>query len=939
MAKKGRVYDDRTGKEPLIDYIRNEEGVSNDSNAKSSSSNTSSSGSNSGSSGNHSFYNTGAANGIKRTGSNTSANSDVSDEKEVIDGSGGGKGDRGERKQRAGSFYNPTKKGKKHKLLAKLKKNKSVVGLVAGGSAGLVPILIIIFLFIASQLIPNVGQIILDTQFARVNRQFIENNKMIDSEDVALNSIEDEAENTAVQNSFKDTTDGLITKFNSLTPNGVLRNLNNTGDMTYNTTPSRFTKRPIVRSITIGDETIDVQPTGIKASFNKLFHPIDTFKGQVADAQRFSAGVKSSLDDSTGIIIRGAVENALRGKLGVGLSAYIASKFLNKDPVDSDLVLATEAQNTISPPTVPPQSLVKAEDTADAEGEAQLQSDLQNPVALKNIVENTDGVDTAANTAENSTINSALGGILAKTSIAYAIALPVCLIYDGSLVSPNAGQNIDTQDDQIQRSFYYLESAADQQKDGTNVNAEAVGAMNRKVGNFAQSNPYLRSSGLPVDSGSTFTSPQAGAGGQYSILNSLFPSAIAGFLNSWAPRLCGFLTNPVTAVAFLLVQAFIEALIAIPTDGAGAAGATSGADALVAALDGTADGVASSLTTDTISQVVNGTIKNFSGKLGEMITGVFSKQGIKQIVGITGLTMLAKMEVLKSTAETYNGLSEGTDWVNQADAGGNLNANETCRIEFDCAPLSNDQVVYNNAQDNQYLAEQNNSKSIFQRYFATGNAFSLVSRVGMTVDSDFTKNNISKMFSSIVSDLNPAKFGSSILSLFSKVTPAHAAVAPADVADIQDYGIVQYGYTAQEQALVDPTTGPTANTASYQPLENQQILSKSGMEPYIKSVYGTCFSLGTSMGTLLTKAPPDKFGTFMNPDPGQPAWIIRSTNGNVIGGLCSQDYVGPFSLDKMAYDKVTGIRDLVFRYRLAQGYNNSIDQLISIQNAKTTQDN
>ncbi len=937
MANK-RVYDDKTGKEPLIDYIRDSEGVGSGSNAISSSPDTSSSSSNtagSGASGNHSFYKTGAGSGPKTNESDTSANSDVEEESQVIDGGEGGKGGRGIPKNDSNSFYKPGK-NKKSKLAAKVSSNKKTLILLGGGLGGMLAAGAVLLVFISSLMIPGFAQDILSWQFARVTRNFLQDSEQIAAEKAAVDGIASDAEEAAVQSSFKTTTDGLIAKFNSLTPNGVMRNLGTNGDLTYNYDRTSVLGRKYLSSISVGDETIPVSGATLGQRFNNRLHPFQTFQDQVKGAQDLSAGLDDSLRDSTGIIIRGAIENSIRKELGIGLLAYVTSKFKNLTPEDADSELATEAENAIdNPNTTPPEtSLVASEQKAIDDGDAQQAADLNNKAALNNIVDNTDGVDVAADNLENNDIDSALTGFLKNFSIAFAIAVPICIIYDGSLDSPTAGPTIDNQDAELQRSFYYVESAADQQKDGGNVNAEAIGAMSRKVGLVAQSNAEQRASGYPVDTGSSFVSPQAGAGGQYSIANLAFGSLLGNAINTFAPTLCRVLTNPVVAVGLLLGQLIFEIITSIPDFGASAGAEQTGAEGLELAVDqpieDIATNVASKVTAKAVGQATIQSLKNLGGKLGQM----FTKKELAKVAALGAITMLAKMAVLQKSAETYNGLSEGLDFDNQADAGGNLNANEVGRQEFGGSPLTNTQVAYNNNEDATFIADQNNSKDFYQRYLALSNNNSLLSRVGVTINSDLSRHSISKMFSSIVSDLNPVKFGSSFLSLFDKIPIAHAAVTSQG--DIGDYGIVQYGYTAQEQAMMDPSSNNPAY-ASYQPLENQQILSNSGKEAYIQAVYGSCYSPSLTMGDLLTQKPPAMFGNFKNPDTTDPAWIVRSADGDIIGGLCSQAYVGPNSVDKMAFDSTNGLNDLVFRYRLSQSYNNTMDQLTSIQNAPQAQ--
>ena len=83
--------------------------------------------------------------------------------------------------------------------------------------------------------------------------------------------------------------------------------------------------------------------------------------------------------------------------------------------------------------------------------------------------------------------------------------------------------------------------------------------------------------------------------------------------------------------------------------------------------------------------------------------------------------------------------------------------------------------------------------------------------------------------------------------------------------------------------------------------------SKSGKEPEIATTYGKCFDGSETIGDMLA-----------NGD------IVRKSNGDIVPdqGLCSPKNLGTAN---------TKYHDLVFRWRVAQGYKNSLDQLSQTQ--------
>ena len=260
----------------------------------------------------------------------------------------------------------------------------------------------------------------------------------------------------------------------------------------------------------------------------------------------------------------------------------------------------------------------------------------------------------------------------------------------------------------------------------------------------------------------------------------------------------------------------------------------------------------------------------------------------------------------------------------------------TMQKEYYGAPLSTDQVVYNKGQDLAYLSKQNSTKSPYERYLALSNPYSLLSKISSTTYADITNFSLSSLMKKVASVFNPTKIISGVFSLFGNRSYAAATAAT----DKSDYGIVQFGFTQQEDSLMDATTGDP----SYQPLENAKILNESSInggtvDAYMQATYGACFT--DSMGTLLTSGPGGSgLGSGSN-------YIVRDKDGNVINtptngvkpGLCSEYYLGPSSHDPNAMDTTTKPgggsygNDLVFRWRLNQSYLKSLNVLTGAQNA------
>jgi hypothetical protein len=146
--------------------------------------------------------------------------------------------------------------------------------------------------------------------------------------------------------------------------------------------------------------------------------------------------------------------------------------------------------------------------------------------------------------------------------------------------------------------------------------------------------------------------------------------------------------------------------------------------------------------------------------------------------------------------------------------------------------------------------------------------------------------------------LNPVK---SLAGMFGTMFTPNA-LASASVTSVNTYyGNIQFGYTKAEQDLTEDP--------SYRPLDNQMILEQSGKEDEISSKYGKCFDGSVSIGNMI-----------------QNGLIERDADGNVLPdkGDCSPKNL---SFNNPVYG------DLVFRWRVAQSYNNTLDQLAEMQNS------
>jgi N-acetylmuramoyl-L-alanine amidase len=191
------------------------------------------------------------------------------------------------------------------------------------------------------------------------------------------------------------------------------------------------------------------------------------------------------------------------------------------------------------------------------------------------------------------------------------------------------------------------------------------------------------------------------------------------------------------------------------------------------------------------------------------------------------------------------------------DMGANLNANDAMRYMFYGQPLTNAQALHSDKEDHNYAMAQFSRKNVYQRYFALTNGRSLFARLATTLGSLIHGHSIFSSFSTVLDKLfQPLAM---LPQIFSSLSPDPAFAdtgANKSVPDNHHYGIVQWGFTSQEQNMIK-------NDPSYQPLENAYKFSqeakdykkKTGkdLEKVIQKKYGKCYSLDVTMGDLLSK--------------------------------------------------------------------------------------
>lgn len=771
------------------------------------------------------------------------------------------------------SLYNPNDKGSRsQKIKARFRsllRNKWLVGLGLGGT-GTVAIILLLLLLLGNFKIIQLAEHISAYQFARLTRNYAENVNQITAEDTALST----ADRNALQRAYdqfgavKDNTWGSMwDKINNYRPDKIVENMASNGTLDFKYERGGITSlwKKKLTAVVVNGKEIPVNDTSL---FDKYVHPLQARRDRIAFSDEVNGSLAEAMQGRSSII-RGAVAKAIRDEYGINLQWWKQlTEYKGANQEKAAALTEAEAEATIDNGINPAASSVNQVSDAEAQAQAAEADCASKPSCIKEVTDSggklPSGVLDAINGAASSDIfHQALGFV----NPVYTVSLPVCLIYDGSLQSgPGQGQTINNTNVQDQRSYYAVATAADQQKFG-NTTGEAVGGMDWKLGDTSKSIPEMRASGLPVDTSSEF-SPQASSTGDLGNTTSIFsflPSPASGLADSVASGACPLVTNIWTG-----------AVVGI---GNLIAGFFTGETSTVAE-----DGLAKAITTYLVGFAQKVATKKEAAKLGLFVGGT------------EGLTILAKMLVAQKAGVANSGFATGPSFDNAADAGGNLNAQQTSR-GFYGRPLNNKEVSAATYRDQVFAAATTSHEGAFQRYFALTNPDSLATKLGTSLSARFNMSFLSSLMNIGARLLNPLK---SLGSLFGSLSPQAAMAAGS--ADNQNYGIVQWGWSNDEENLIK-------DNPDFFPLENQKILEASGQSDAIEQKYGLCFDMHVQMGDMLT---------------GDHPLITRDSNGDVTdGGLCS-----PANL---SYTNNEFGPAMVFRWRLEKSYEVTLDQLTNMQ--------
>ncbi|MCA9329141.1 hypothetical protein KDA11_00705, partial [Candidatus Saccharibacteria bacterium] len=688
----------------------------------------------------------------------------------------------------------------------------------------------------------------------------------------------------ALRNKFGDSnTKAALDKINGYRPAKVLKGLKSDLEPVFKEGPkSKFLGRP-----TKTFEGFNYKGAFIEKTDPKFFHPIQNYK----DKLRFAAEIDSILEADTrgaNSLVRGRVLKSFLAERGIKLRWWekMGSYYKNLKQEAAESLAQQQAYNA-NKTARSACALTEACDIADEVSEAtdQIIKDAKDKTATE-LEEQV--VETADKTLKNS-VTKKLSSVLSVTSTVYAVAVPLCLIYDGSI--ENSQETIDNAEGSLLNTYMMVRTGADQIKSGETT-AEAIGGLDGKIGDIDDSIPQRRANGDNIDSATEIASyalPQASTTGTYSLLNvtlsGYMPDSVLSNLNDYAQNGCKVITDWRTGVTLTAA----EVALAFVSFGGSEAAAKAGGKGVSEFLSHSFAQFTAKLGVEAGSRITVRAVRQAGGKMLKKI--------MFQTAGVLTATELAHLSVIKHMNGINNGLATDAVLADQVDMGGNLYAQETCKKQLMCKPLAPDELRDAKIADAQYLRDTQMQKNIKQRYIAVDDPSSLSGKFISSLNKTFS--NPSDRLGTYIASLTTS-IASVPTRLFSVITSGRVLADANNISGAGDYNIVQWGYTEEEENLIE-------NNTDYSIIDNQLILESSGKIEEIEENYKKCWE--ETSGTLLSKG-----------------LIQREEEGAVIAGEgdCSPMNLG---LHNPKYG------DLVFRWRLNQRNQNTINHLIEMQEA------
>ena len=767
-----------------------------------------------------------------------------------------------------------------------LRSNRNKLFVIGGaGSFGIIALILAITLIFPTLKLPQLAAEIEGYRMARLSRTFYKEASLLTADRAYL-----DAGNVTTADLVGKTPIGQAMSLYK--PRRVVNNMKATNVLNFENDSSGRLQSVVVngQKIAVPDYKVSLKPSDWLQNYKERVR----FSGQITGA------VNQTLTGSN-YFVRSGVSKKLLRAYGINLQWWekLGSDYKGLKQQAADELAFKQTEQKINTPdtgSVKTATLKQAGDDA----KKALNSCLDTKSCIDKWIKTGQIPSEITDVITKDTTISATQQILGILSPTYAIMFPVCIAYDGSV---NVAKTfLNAQNAAAMKSFFAVAAAADQRKKG-DITLEALGAFNRQLGDIDQSYITQLNEGKPVDT-SADISPQASRVGGYSIFNALFGNGTTGTVaNKIANEACPLATDIKFAVALGAVQL---AITLIPGGGEAEQGASQAAER----------GVVDVIT----SRIVN-LVKTTEGRAAIKNTAKdYAASTVKVGAASEGLTYLSRMIVLAQMGAFING-TDTKDFANQADMGGIAYSNQMSQSQLFGRPLTNTESDHLALEDNSYIAQRRSSQSTYQKLFTLSNPNSALGSLAIKTSGTNFKTvaaaliHFPRLLASSFANKNNKEKGQS-----------EAAAAPTDA----NYGMVQFGWSADEEKLID-------NDPTYDPLVNAQILASNdpAQVAQIAQKYAPCFGYSADANGNLTYEPdnPDlQIGGLLGTDN---AAIQRDDNGDVKpnDGNCAP---ANLSYDNRSLGADNDSRshqpyDLVFRWRLDQSYQAVQAELNGIQ--------
>jgi hypothetical protein len=732
------------------------------------------------------------------------------------------------------NFNTDPEKKPKGNIRGKLKRLRKKSTLFAAGLAAVVTIILVISLFLTSLKLPHFFANISTYEFARLSRNFSDSVANVTEERIAADT--EGAFGDSIRSKISTLRESTIGRFDKYRPQKVLDNMRADKQLGY-----VFESEPRLIKVPGLSDTKQVLK-GIKINDNEIrFNTSDRswyeLLGKRSDRLEFNgrltAQLESALQDSN-TLVRGSVGKKIRSALGIKLQRWekLTKAYKNGYEAEADAIKKTATVTNTQPSE---KSIIAGINEAE-----QYANDLGNScdqTCLENFAKN-DGVDLAEKVEQKTLVtlnNTALTNAASNISSIYAIALPVCMIYDGSV--ERSGGTVDANSNRAIKTFNTFGSGADQQRsgvnpDGSSVDAEQIGGLADELKDITKSPSEIQSYGKTLDT-STYPNPEASNIKEFNIFSALpFVGGIAGnFFSKILQPVCPVITDPRVGLGVGVGELALTVL--------------SGGESKVGEVAAEASA----------REIIGHMLSNIASKDSLKSFGVKITRDVSLIVGGT---VLAKLIVHSRMGNMKAPIPNSEDLQVQAKQGGNMAARDLNRYQLYAAPMSHKDVILSNYQDYKDIAFKNSQKSIYDRYLNIREPNSMTNSMAISL-TNISNKSLASITQGLISKLGSLfQSNGSILSVIMGTNQKQALAAATNT----NFGIIQWGWTDEEIKLIK------AKPEKYSPINNAAYVDSGTKFEDLKRDYDKCFT--RTVGTLLANQDieRDQDGTIVADKPG-----------------------------------------------------------------------